>query len=300
MAELASALPTSGAMYHWSSAGRQGMGLVHRVVQHNRQYHGHRGNRLRLRAVRHASSRTRSDDGNLLIVYGVILLSHALINHFGIRLVAWLNDLSVTVHIVGVIAIVAALFIFAPKQPRVSFSRASQTTRRLALLVGVHHRVVAGAMDLHRLRRIGQRIGRDSRSAPPRPVGDGVGRRGIERRRIFAADRIDACDQRHLRHAQRQGRQRQPFRPWSRFWTRRSASAREVVFGAGRDGDVVLRVVGGDMVFASHLGLRARQGVAGVGFVEARQPHASTPVSAIWLCVIAAFLGAVYSRRIRS
>src|SRR6266536_5581554 len=51
---------------------------------------------------------------NLLIVYAVILLSHALINHFGIRLVARLNDFSVTVHIVGVIVIVGALLIFAP------------------------------------------------------------------------------------------------------------------------------------------------------------------------------------------
>ncbi len=57
---------------------------------------------------------------NLLIVYAAILLSHALINHFGIRLVARLNDFSVTVHIVGVIVIVGALLIFAPKQP-VSF-----------------------------------------------------------------------------------------------------------------------------------------------------------------------------------
>src|SRR5262249_5415074 len=54
---------------------------------------------------------------NLLIVYAAVLLSHALINHFGIRLVAWLNDFSVTVHIVGVIVIVGALLLFAPKQP---------------------------------------------------------------------------------------------------------------------------------------------------------------------------------------
>src|SRR5262249_60349475 len=54
---------------------------------------------------------------NLLIVYAAVLLSHALINHFGIRLVARLNDFSVTVHIVGVIVIVGALLLFAPKQP---------------------------------------------------------------------------------------------------------------------------------------------------------------------------------------
>jgi amino acid transporter len=46
-----------------------------------------------------------------------VLISHGLINHLGIRLVSRLNDLSVTVHVVGVVAIVGALFLFAPKQP---------------------------------------------------------------------------------------------------------------------------------------------------------------------------------------
>src|SRR5205823_3512446 len=36
---------------------------------------------------------------------------------YGVRVVAILNDVSVTVHIVGVFAIVAALFFFAPQQP---------------------------------------------------------------------------------------------------------------------------------------------------------------------------------------
>src|SRR5262249_32456938 len=54
---------------------------------------------------------------NLLLVFAAILTSHALFNHFGIRLVAWLNDLSVAVHIIGIIAIVGALLLFAPKQP---------------------------------------------------------------------------------------------------------------------------------------------------------------------------------------
>src|SRR5205085_8986632 len=54
---------------------------------------------------------------NLLLVYAAILLSHALINHYGIRLVARLNDLSVAVHILGIIVIIGALGLFAPKQP---------------------------------------------------------------------------------------------------------------------------------------------------------------------------------------
>lgn len=43
----------------------------------------------------------------------VIILLHSMINIFGIRLVVWLNDFSVYIHIVGVILVVALLFIFA-------------------------------------------------------------------------------------------------------------------------------------------------------------------------------------------
>ena len=72
---------------------------------------------------------------NLLIVYAVVLVSHALINQFGIRLVALLNDLSVTVHIAGVLAIVGALLLFAPKQP-VSFFSARVTNNPAGLALG--------------------------------------------------------------------------------------------------------------------------------------------------------------------
>src|SRR5262249_59079129 len=42
---------------------------------------------------------------------------HAVINLAGIRLVGGLNDFSVAVHIVGVLAIVGSVLLFAPKQP---------------------------------------------------------------------------------------------------------------------------------------------------------------------------------------
>src|ERR1019366_157059 len=65
----------------------------------------------------------------LLTIYGLILLSHGFINHYGIRWVARLNDLSVSVHILGVLVLIGGLWIFAPKQP-LSFllSRASSST----------------------------------------------------------------------------------------------------------------------------------------------------------------------------
>jgi len=118
MAQLASALPTSGSVYHWaSSLGGSGWGWF-------TAWFNIAGNVTVLAGVDYGCSlfvtpllRIESSTSNLLIVYAMILLSHALINHFGIRLVAWLNDFSVTVHIVGVIAIFIALMFFAPKQP---------------------------------------------------------------------------------------------------------------------------------------------------------------------------------------
>lgn len=118
MAELASALPTSGAMYHWScSLGGKGWGWFTAWFNIIGQIATIAGIDYGCALFITPLIGIDSSKQNLLIVYAVILLSHAMINHFGIRLVAWLNDFSVTVHIIGVVVIVGALFLFAPKQP---------------------------------------------------------------------------------------------------------------------------------------------------------------------------------------
>ena len=53
-------------------------------------------------------------------MFAFTLIVHGLLNHYGVRIVSILNDVSVTVHILGVAAIVVAVFWFAPLQP-VSF-----------------------------------------------------------------------------------------------------------------------------------------------------------------------------------
>lgn len=118
MAELASALPTSGAMYHWACAlGGKGWGWFtawFNIIGQIAAIAGiDYGCALFVTPLLGLEATTQ----NLLLVYAAVLLSHALINHFGIQLVAWLNDFSVTVHIIGVIVIVGALLLFAPKQP---------------------------------------------------------------------------------------------------------------------------------------------------------------------------------------
>ncbi len=49
----------------------------------------------------------------VILVYGVVLFIHGLLNTFGVQLVALLNDISVWWHIAGVITIVGVLFLFS-------------------------------------------------------------------------------------------------------------------------------------------------------------------------------------------
>lgn len=118
MAELCSALPTSGGMYHWSTelggaswawftAWFNIVGLVACIA--GIDY----GCAQFLAPMLGLDSKSWTP----LIIYCLLLLSHGLINHFGIRLVAHLNDLSVTVHILGVVVLIGALWAFSPKQP---------------------------------------------------------------------------------------------------------------------------------------------------------------------------------------
>ena len=118
MAELASSLPSSGAMYHWACRlGGKGWGWF-------TAWFNITGQLAALAAIDYGCALfvtpligLPTTTGSVLLVYAGVLLSHALINHFGIRLVARLNDFSVTVHLVGVVAIVVAVFLFAPKHP---------------------------------------------------------------------------------------------------------------------------------------------------------------------------------------
>jgi len=118
MGEIASAFPTSGGMYHWATIlGGPGwgwftawfniLGLVATIAGID---YGCAQFLMPLLGL-------PAKPGVLLAVYGAVLGSHGLINHYGIRLVARLNDASVTVHILGVAAIVGALLFFAPKRP---------------------------------------------------------------------------------------------------------------------------------------------------------------------------------------
>jgi amino acid transporter len=118
MAELASSMPTSGAMYHWACRlGGKGWGWFTAWFNIVGQLAALAGIDYGCALFVTPLAGLPTTTGNVLMVYAAVLLSHALINHVGIRLVSRLNDLSVAVHVVGVIAIVGAVLLFAPKQP---------------------------------------------------------------------------------------------------------------------------------------------------------------------------------------
>ncbi len=118
MAELCSAYPTSGAMYHWAAAlGGPGvawlvacLNLVGLVAAQAGINYGCAQFLLPFLGV-------PASPGNVFAMFALTLVAHGVLNHVGVRLVALLNDLSVLIHIAGVAVIVGCLLALAPRQP---------------------------------------------------------------------------------------------------------------------------------------------------------------------------------------
>ncbi len=128
MGELASAFPTAGALYHWSSLlGGVGWGwftaTMNLVGQCAIVAAIDLGCAHTLGATLHLSA---SWDIPLL---GAVLATHGLLNARSVRLVAVLNDLSVAVHIVGVLALVGLLLVVGKVHPVSYLARTGFTTR---------------------------------------------------------------------------------------------------------------------------------------------------------------------------
>lgn len=128
MAELASAYPTAGGLYYWSSKlGFRGRGgpawgwytgwfnLIGQVaITSGIAY----GAAVTLDVLLHAwipgipavaGYADPATQWTTLLIYAIILAVVALLNIFGVRIVAFLNDVSVWWHIVGVLLIVAGV-----------------------------------------------------------------------------------------------------------------------------------------------------------------------------------------------
>lgn len=118
MAELCSAFPTSGAMYHWASAlGNPGLGWFVAWMNIIGLIAAQAGINYSCAQFLLPFLGIPVSPRNVFVVFAFTLLIHGLLNHYGVKLVAVLNDVSVSVHILGVAAIVGTVFFFAPLKP---------------------------------------------------------------------------------------------------------------------------------------------------------------------------------------
>lgn len=134
MAELASAFPTAGALYHWSALlGGPGAGWMTAAINIVGQLAIVAaidfGCASELAATLGFDERSSIGRAAPILLLVAILASHALVNASSVRLVALLNDLSATVHVVAVFAIVVALLVFGRGKP-ISFLTSTDFTTR--------------------------------------------------------------------------------------------------------------------------------------------------------------------------
>jgi amino acid transporter len=127
MAEIASAYPTAGGLYYWASVlGNRHWGwwtawlnlggLVTTVAGINWAAAAF-FNRIVLQEMFGMTP----DLGQQVVTMAGITLVQVVINVFGIQVVAFLNDLSVWVHVLGVLAIALLMFLFAEFRNGIGF-----------------------------------------------------------------------------------------------------------------------------------------------------------------------------------
>lgn len=118
MAELASAYPTSGALYHWATfLGGKRLGWFTACFNTVGQFAVLAGIDYGLSMFIVSATGLPNRPLVLIPLYGALLFSHALLNHIGIHVVSLLNNFSAWYHIGVVALILAALAISGFVQP---------------------------------------------------------------------------------------------------------------------------------------------------------------------------------------
>ena len=129
MAEIASIYPTAGGLYYWAAklGGKSGpawswfTGWFNLLGQVGVTAGIDFGLAFFATAFLNLVFGYPADPPHTILVYAIVLFIHALLNTFGVRLVALLNDISVWWHLVGVVVIVGALAIIPAHHQDVSF-----------------------------------------------------------------------------------------------------------------------------------------------------------------------------------
>ncbi len=118
LAELASAYPTAGALYHWASVlGGPGYGWFTAWLNLVGQVAVVAGVDYAFAEFLRPMLGLPEGRRQVLEIYAAVLLSHGLLNHVGIDVVTVLNELSAWYHLVGTALLVGALALLAPHQP---------------------------------------------------------------------------------------------------------------------------------------------------------------------------------------
>jgi amino acid transporter len=117
MAELCSAYPTSGAMYHWAAAlGGPACGWFVAWLNIIGLVAAQAGINYACAQFVLPFLGLPASPLNTYLMFAFTLVVHGILNHTGVRLVAVLNNASVIVHIAGVLVIVGFVFLLAPVQ----------------------------------------------------------------------------------------------------------------------------------------------------------------------------------------
>lgn len=118
LAELASAYPTAGALYHWSSIlGGRTLGWFTACFNTIGQFAILAGIDYGLAILTRGLLGFPDSIAITMLLYACFLFSHAALNHFGIKTVAWLNDFSAGYHIAVVCVLIAGLLSQGTTQP---------------------------------------------------------------------------------------------------------------------------------------------------------------------------------------
>jgi len=141
MAELASAYPTAGALYHWSSfLGGRSLGWTTACFNSIGQFAILAGIDYGLAQFLIELMKWPTTYGFVFGLYGALLVSHAILNHVGIRVVSWLNGFSAWYHIGVVLMLFAALSLRGFAQPirfMSTFNRTDHYTPSYSFLIGL-------------------------------------------------------------------------------------------------------------------------------------------------------------------
>jgi amino acid transporter len=117
LAELASAFPTAGALYHWASIlGGTGAGWTTAWLNTLGQFAITATIDYGLAEFLAPLLGLEATRQNVLGLFALVLLGHGVLNHVGVKAVSALNMVSAWYHVLGVVVLVGAVAMLAPMQ----------------------------------------------------------------------------------------------------------------------------------------------------------------------------------------